>query len=185
VKIFLGMVKFKESDIKIFIVDDDELLVKILRTKFQQNTNYKVYSFSSGDDFISFYKNMPRSNKQIHILILDYLLKPNEPIKISKNGIDYLKEVKSINPQIQVILISAVDDPDIAVDAHNNGATSFIKKNENAFLRINNQIGYIVSEIQLQRAHNRSKRVRQIFYSLLIVFILFVFYIFVSEMLHT
>lgn len=175
------MVKFKDSEINIFIIDDDELLVKILRTKFQQNTKYKVYSFSSGDDFITFYKNFPRSNNHIHILILDYLLKPNEPFQITKNGIDYLKEIKAINPQIQAILISAIDNPDIAVEAHNNGAIGFIKKNENAFLRINNQIGYIVSEIQLKRAHHRSKRVRQLFFSVLIVFFIFISYVFISE----
>ncbi len=179
------MVKLKDNDIKILIVDDDELLIKILRTKFQQNTGYKVYSFSSGEDFISYYKSLPQSSKQIHILILDYFLKPNEPLKANKNGIDYLKEVKEINPQIQVILISAIDDPDVAIDAHNNGAVSFIKKNENTFLRINNQIGYIISEVQLQRAHMRSKKVRQVFYSLLIIFLLFAFYVFITEILHT
>ncbi|MCX7862775.1 MAG: response regulator [Bacteroidales bacterium] len=177
------MIKIKDNDIQIFIVDDDELLIKILQTKFKQNTNYKITTFTSGDDFLSFYKNLPKPKKQVHILVLDYLLKPHEPLQTSKNGIHYLQEVKKINPDIQVLLISAVDNPDIAIQAQNSGALAFIKKNENAFLRISNQINFIISDLQLRKAHKRSLLTRQIFFSLLVAFALFIIYIFISDLL--
>ncbi len=179
------MIKIKENDIQIFIVDDDELLTKILQNKFKQNTNYKITTFTSGDDFLAFYKNQTKSPKQVHILILDYLLKPLEPIQTSKNGIHYLQEIKKINPDIQVIIISAVDNPDIAIQAQNYGAIAFIKKNENAFLRISNQINYIISELQLKKARKRSLLTRRIFFSLLFIFALFLLYIFFSYFLNS
>jgi len=172
------MLKIKDKDVSIFIVDDDELLIKILTTKFRQNTNYNIHTFQKGESFIEFYKNQQRNFKrQYHILIIDYLLKPYEPSHSSKNGIDYLKEAKKLNPNLQAILISAIDNPDISIQAHNAGAIAFIKKNENAFLRINNQINFIISEIQLKIARKRSLITRQIFFSLLIIFILVAAYV--------
>jgi len=177
------MASFKNIDVSIFIVDDDELLTKILRTKFSQNNSYKVYSFSSGEDFLSFYYNYPKSKKHIHILIIDYLLKPNEPTHLNKNGIDFSNEAKRINPDIKTIVISGVDDSSIAKQAEENGAVAFIKKNENSFLRINNQINFIISETQLHLSHKKSLFFKKIFFAFLIVFLLFIVYIFVSNFL--
>ncbi len=175
------MVKIKDSEINIYLIDDDELLNKILLTKFQQNTSYNVYTYTSGEDFIKFYNTLPYPKKQFHIVILDYLLKPLEPVHSAKTGIDYLQQIKQLNSDIQVIIISAVDNPDISIQAQKYGASAFIKKNENAFLRISNQINFLISEIKLQQAHRRSLRTRHIFLTLLIVFIVIFVYVFITE----
>lgn len=177
------MVKIKDSDINIYLIDDDELLNKILLTKFQQNTTYNVYTYTSGDDFIQFYHSQPNAKKQFHIVILDYLLKPLEPAHSTKNGIDFLQEFKQLNPEIQVILISAVENPDISIQAQKYGAAAFIKKNENSFLRIHNQINFLISEIKLQQAHKRSLTTRYLFLTLLLVFIIIFIFVFISEIL--
>ncbi len=174
------MFRIKDKDISIFIVDDDELLIKILTTKFRQNTSYNIHTFPTGEAFLEFYKSQTKTFKrQFHILIIDYMLKPHEPVHSTKNGIDYFKEAQALNPRLKPILISALDNPEISVQASNAGINTFIKKNENAFLRINNQINFIISEIQLEVAHKRSLITRQIFISLLIIFILLATYFFI------
>lgn len=179
----MTMVKIKDSDIIIYLVDDDELLNKILLSKFQQNTNHKIYTFTSGNDFINYYRSQPKLKKQVHILIMDYLLTPDVPLHSTKTGLDYIAEVKELNPEIRTILISAVDNPELAIAAQKGGVNAFIKKNENAFLRINNQINFIISEIHLQRAHKRSMFTRQIFVTLLIMFSLLIAYVAISELI--
>lgn len=176
------MVKIKDSEVYIYLVDDDELLNKILLTKFQQNTNHKVFTFTSGNDFFNYYQSQQKNNnKSIHILIIDYMLNPGIPSHSAKTGIDFIKETKSINPEINTILISAIDNPEIAILAQKEGVNAFIKKNENAFLRINNQINFIISEIKLKKAHKKSLLTRQIFLTLLIIFSLLIAYIAFSE----
>lgn len=175
------MVKSLDTDVHLYLVDDDELLLKILTTKFQHNTSYKIFTFTNANDFINFYKTQPKNKKQIHILIIDYLLTPSLPDHATKNGIDYYKEAKSINPDLKTILISAVDKPELAILAQKEGIDAFIKKNENAFLRINNQVSFIISEIKLKKAHQRSLITRQIFLTLLIIFSLIIVIIAISE----
>lgn len=176
------MVKTKASEAHIYLVDDDELLNKILLTKFQQNTNHKVFTFTNGSDFINYYQlQQKNNNKSIHILIIDYMLNPGVPVHSAKNGIDFIKEIKSINPEINTILISAIDNPEIAILAQKEGVDAFIKKNENSFLRINNQINFIISEIKLKKAHKKSMLTSQVFVTLLIMFSLLIVYIALSE----
>lgn len=176
------MVKTKDSEIHIYLVDDDKLLNKILLTKFQQNTNHKVFTFTSGNDFFNYYRSQQKKkNKSIDILIIDYLLNPGVPIHSVKTGIDFIKETKLINPDINTILISAIDNPEIAILAQKEGVNAFIKKNENAFLRINNQINFIISEIKLKKAYKKSLLTRQVFITLLIIFSLFIVFIAFSE----
>jgi len=179
------MVKNKDSEVYIYLVDDDELLNKILLTKFQQSTQYKVFTFTSGEDFIKYYQslNIKNPNKKIHILLIDYMLNPGVPVHSAKTGIDYIKEARSINPQINTILISAIDNPELAILAQKESINAFIKKNENAFLRINNQISFIISEIKLQKAHKRSKNTRKIFVVILIMFSLLIVYVALSELI--
>lgn len=180
------VVKAKDSEAHIYLVDDDELLNKILLTKFQQNTNHKVFTFTNGNDFINYYQSQQKNNnKSIHILIIDYMLNPGVPIHSAKTGIDFIKEAKQINPNINTILISAIDNPEISILAQKEDVNAFIKKNENSFLRINNQINFIISEIKLKKAHKKSMLTRQIFVTLLIMFSLLIAYIAFSELILT
>jgi DNA-binding NtrC family response regulator len=174
------MVNIKESDINIYIVDDDELLSKILRTKFEQSGDYKIISFTTGEEFLDYIVKSPINKKQIHIVILDYLFKSNNNPD-AKSGIDILKNIHEINKEVEVIMLSGLDDVDIATMAIKNGAVSFVKKNENSFLRIQNNVKFIISEKRLKLTRNQSHFTRFVFFSLIIIVILFAAYYVVTE----
>jgi FixJ family two-component response regulator len=176
------MVNIKESDINIYIVDDDELLSKILRTKFEQAGDYKIISFSTGEDFLEYFGNKQFNKRQIHIAILDYLLKSNSNPN-AKNGLDILKVLKEVNKEVEVIMLSGIDDVDIATMAIKNGAVSFVKKNENSFLRIQNNVKFIVSDKRLKLTKNQSQLTRHTFFTLIVIVVLAAAYYFVSEFL--
>ena len=174
------MVIIKESDINIYIVDDDELLSKILRTKFEQSGDYKIISFITGEEFLEYCNKNPFNKGQIHIVILDYLFKSNINPQ-AKSGIEILKTIHKIYKEIAVIMLSGLDDIDIATMAIKNGAVSFVKKNENSFLRIQNNVKFIISEKRLKLTRNQSHLTRFVFFGLIIVVILFAAYYVVTE----
>lgn len=174
------MVNIKESDINIYIVDDDELLSKILRTKFEQSGDFKIISFVSGEEFLEYFKNNLFNKRQIHIVILDYLFKTNSNPQ-AKNGIEILKSIREVNKEIEVIMLSGLDDVDIASQAIKNGAVSFVKKNENSFLRIQNNVKFIISQNRLRLTKKQSRFTRQLFFILIALIIGFAIYYAVSE----
>lgn len=174
------MVIIKESDINIYLIDDDELLNKILRTKFEQAGGFKIYSFTNGESFLEHFIKRKFNAKQIHIVILDYLLKSSENSQ-AKNGLDILKTIREINPDVEVIMLSGVDDVDIATNAIKCGAVSFVRKNENSFLRIHNNVKFIISEKRLKITKNQSRTTKIIFFTLISAVFLFIVYYFITE----
>lgn len=174
------MVNIKESDINIYIVDDDELLSKILRTKFEQTGDYKIISFVTGEEFLEFISKTQFIKRQIHIVILDYLLKSNSN-PLAKNGIDILKSIRDLNKEIEVIMLSGLDDVDIATKAIKMGAVSFIKKNENSFLRVQNNVKFIISEKRLKLTRSQSQITKHTFLTLIIIVLVIAIYYVVTE----
>jgi len=172
------MVSIKESDINIYLIDDDELSNKILRTKFEEDNDYKIYSFASGEEFLKYLLKNKFSKRQVHIAILDYLLQTIANPH-SKNGIDILKTIREINPEIEVIMLSGVDDIDLATLSIKCGAVSFVKKNENSFLRIQNNVKFIISKKKLKLTKNQSLTTRFVFFTLIsVVFLFGIYYVF-------
>jgi len=174
------MTLIKETDINIYLIDDDELLNKILRTKFEQAGAYKIFSFNNGESFLEHFIKKKFNNKQVHIVIIDYLLKSADNPQ-AKNGIDILKTIREISKEVEVIMLSGIDDVDVAANAIKCGAVSFIRKNENSFLRIQNNVKFIISEKRLSRTKNQSRVTQVIFFSILFLVLLISAYYYLFE----
>lgn len=174
------MLGIKEKNIEIYIVDDDKLTLKILSTKFNSSSKYNVKTFLNGEDFLEFFIKTPPKKKSTCLLILDYQLSTKEN-KDARNGIEILKYVKEINNRINVVIHSSNNDVEVASKAIELGARTFIKKNENSFLRINNQLKSIISEVVLEKKRANSKITQIIFIGLLFIFSLLVLYHFFIE----
>ena len=174
------MIGIKEQNIDIYIVDDDKLMLKILSTKFSTTSKYNVKTFLTGEEFLEYFIKNPPSKKNICLLVLDYQLSTKEN-KDARNGIEILKFVKEINENVHVVLHSSNNDVEVASKAIELGARTFIKKNENSFLRINNQLKSILSEVILEKKRANSKMTQMIFGGLLFLFSLLVLYHFIVE----
>ena len=174
------MLGIKEQNIDIYIVDDDKLMLKILSTKFDSISKYNVKTFTTGEAFLEYFIKYPPSKKSICLLVLDYQLSTKEN-KDARNGIEILKFVKEINENVHVVIHSSNNDVEVASKAIELGARTFIKKNENSFLRINNQLKSILSEVVLEKKRTNSKATQIIFGGLLFLFSLLVLYHFIVE----
>jgi len=118
-----------ESKLRVFLVDDDAVFLKLLEIEFRQQEDYAVETFSSGELCIEHLSNDP------DIIVLDYHLDGLN--KYAMNGMDTLVKIKAFNPEIPVIILSSHDAIDHAINCMHHQALDFVVKNEAAFMRIN------------------------------------------------
>jgi DNA-binding NtrC family response regulator len=159
---------FKEENVRIYIVDDDSLLLRIMKHKFETSTKYQLYTFETGEEFLDHFIKNPPTKKNICIVLLDYYLKNNENPD-ARDGIEILKYIKEINPAVHVIMHSGDSNVELAEKSMSLGARTFIKKNENSFLRFHNQIKAIISDYLIEQKKKNSKITQYIFGTILIL----------------
>ena len=91
----------------------------------------KIEVFNSGLECIVNLKMNPS------IVILDYLME-------KMNGLDILKEIKSVNPSTHVVMVSSQEKVNITLKLIENGAYSYIQKSSNDI----NKIDEVIQEIE-------------------------------------
>jgi DNA-binding NtrC family response regulator len=143
------MAKKLRSQVWIFIVDDNDLDLKVLTQDFELRTNYEVFSFNSGERFLKYLISNPPPRKINVIIILSYQL--NALNLDAKNGLEILKTIREINRDHEVIMISQHVDREMVTNALHYGAVNFVRKNENIFMRLQNHITWIISQAELKK----------------------------------
>lgn len=100
---------------KIFILDDDPIYRSLYEQMLKTNGFYDVKTFEHGQDLINSLDEEPE------IVFVDFSMEPMD-------GLDVLKKIKRINPDIYVIFLSGQEDIDTAVNALKYGAFDYIAK---------------------------------------------------------
>jgi len=129
--------KVKTDQPLIFIVDDDEAFTRLIAKELNKADYKKIEIFQKGSDLLDNLSLKP------DIVFLDYSLEPD------LNGLDVLKKIKETNKSIYVIMFTAAEKIELAIDSLRLGAYDYIIKNENAFVKIVNRIKKIIKEKQL------------------------------------
>ncbi|HEY1017759.1 MAG TPA: response regulator [Sediminibacterium sp.] len=132
--------------IKIFLVDDDALYLKLLAIDFQAHGGLDIETYPNGDDCLAHLVNNP------DIIILDYHLDGIDPDAM--NGIETLDKIKVINPDIPVIMLSAQDKIEVAIDCMHHKAFDYVVKSETAFLRLQKNITTILEIKKIETTLN-------------------------------
>ena len=115
---------------KIFIVEDDIFYAEVLSQYLTQNGFENHQVFCDGEALEKHLHQMP------DIVLLDYNLG-------NTNGVDLLKKVKAFNSNIQVVLLSAQEEMEVAINSLKYGAFDYLEKNDHAFTKLRNIIGRI------------------------------------------
>ncbi len=100
---------------KIIVIDDEEFIRLNLERIFNEG-HYSVTTFPNGASAIDYLKQ-----NEVNLAFLDL----NLP---DKNGIDILHDIKKIDPELLVIIITGFASVESAVDALKLGAYDYIKK---------------------------------------------------------
>ncbi|MFM9911082.1 MAG: response regulator [Chitinophagaceae bacterium] len=136
----------EKDKIKLFLVDDDALFLKLMEIEFLQYPDFIIETFASGELCMENIRHEP------DIIILDYHLDGSN--KNAMNGIDTLHQIKGFNPDIQVVMLSAQDNVDIAINSVQFRAIDYVVKSDTAFLRIQNIITTILSFKKMEKGLN-------------------------------
>jgi two-component system response regulator AtoC len=135
----------KSKDQKIaWIVDDDPTYRNFIEAHLK-TLRYTVTQFPRGEDCLPHVHTLP------DLIILDHNL--GDGI----NGLETLRSIKAMNPEIPVVYLSAQDDLSSAVEALKHGVYDYIEKNESAIVRLKNVIHKIEGIHELLRKRYQSQ----------------------------
>lgn len=132
--------------LSLFLVDDDSVFLKLLEIEFQLHNDFNIETFLTGEQCIKSLHNKP------DIIILDYHL--DGIVKNAMNGIQTLDKIKAIDPQIPVIILSAQDKIDVAVNCMHHMAFDYVIKSETAFMRLQKIINSILEYKKMEKELN-------------------------------
>ena len=135
-----------ENKIKVFLVDDDSIFLKSLEIEFLQSADFAVETYATGELCIENLSHAP------DIIILDYHL--DGIIEGAMNGMETLKKIKALYPDIPVIMLSSQDKIEIAIDCMHCKASDYVIKSETAFVRLQKIITNIFSTKKMQKELN-------------------------------
>jgi len=105
---------------QILIVDDEILFSKLLKLHLEENSGYEIFLANNGKTAIEFVeRNKP------DLVLLDIIMP-------DMNGLECLKRIKAMAPNLPVTMITAVWDEETGKRALQAGAYDYITKPVNA-----------------------------------------------------
>jgi len=135
-----------DKKIKLFLVDDDALFLKSLEIEFLHHADFTIDTFATGELCLANLSHDP------DIIILDYLLDSID--KNAMNGIETLDKIKAFNPDIPVVMLSAQDKIDVAINCMHHRAFDYVVKSETAFIRLQKIITTIFRYKKMEKELN-------------------------------
>ena len=117
-----------EDKIRLFLVDDDVLFLKLLEIEFLQHADFVIDKFATGELCIENLSSNP------DLVILDFHL--DGIVKNAMNGIEALDKIKTLNPDIPVVMLSSQDKIEVAISCMHHRAFDYVVKSETAFIRL-------------------------------------------------
>lgn len=133
----------KNEKIKLFLVDDDILFLKTLEIEFLHHADFEIETFPTGESCIENLSQNP------DVIILDYHLDGID--ENAMNGIAALDKIKTINPDIPIVMLSSQDKIDVAINCMHHRAFDYVVKSETAFMRLQKIISTIFQYKKMEK----------------------------------
>lgn len=118
----------EENKIKLFLVDDDALFLKVLEMELLQHADFTIETYATGELCVAHLSNAP------DVIILDYHLDGID--RHAMTGLATLDKIKTFNPNIPVVMLSSQDKIEVAINCMHHQAFDYVVKSETAFLRL-------------------------------------------------
>jgi two-component system OmpR family response regulator len=116
------------KQITIFLVDDNALYLKNLELTFSSKPYYNVQTFATGELCLEQLHQKP------DIIVLDYYL--NSISKQAINGLETLIQIRALDQQVPVIMLSEETSAEVAANCMKHRANEFIIKGDISFARL-------------------------------------------------
>ena len=125
-----------EKKVKIFLVDDDAIFLRLVEIEFLQYTDFEVETYATGELCL---QNLSRNP---HVVVLDYHLDGIE--KKAMTGLEVLDNIKLQFKDMPVVMLSSQYKIEIAVNCMHHKAFDYIVKSETAIIRLRKVITAIL-----------------------------------------
>lgn len=135
----------------IIIVDDEPLQRELLKDHLSKMSGYQILTFGTGEECIAAGKV-----RKPTLVFLDYYL--DTQVKDAMDGLEVLKEMKKLYPDVDVIMISGQDKIEVAVNSIKYGAFDYIVKGEGAFYRAEKAVFNVYRYNKLRDDASRYKK---------------------------
>ena len=135
-----------ENKIKLFLVDDDAVFLKLLEIEFLEHADFEIETYATGELCMENILHNP------DVIILDYYLDGID--RDAMNGIITLDKIKAFNPDIPVVMLSSQDRIDVAINCMHHKATDYVVKSETAFMRLQKIIDTIFQYQKMEKQLN-------------------------------
>jgi DNA-binding NtrC family response regulator len=141
----IGIVPEKNimNELKIFLVDDDSFYLNVLKQHLLNLGCEKLSLYENGVDCLDELTN------KVDVIFLDYEM-------ASMTGNEVLLQIKRLDPNIFIIMLSSQEEIQIAVNALKLGAFDYLKKGDNEPARIENVLERIMQVKELMERERPS-----------------------------
>jgi DNA-binding NtrC family response regulator len=135
----------KKNEVRIAIVEDDPMYRHAIEYYLGKIPGNRLFSFDSGEECFKYYHLLDPE-----IMVLDYRL--NELFESGNmDGLDILREVKSVKPETEIIFLSGQENFDVATAAIKGGAAEYIVKDMNALGKLQKEVSRMAAYVRLKR----------------------------------
>jgi len=131
--------------IKVLLVDDEKEFIQTLAERLEVR-DFSVQTAFNGDEALSKVKE-----QDFDVVVLDVLMP-------GKNGIETLREIKSIKPLVNVIMLTGHATVETAIDGMKAGAYDYLMKPTDT----NDLVGKITKAYNIKAEHEERIRKAEI-----------------------
>lgn len=147
------------NTLSFFVVEDNDTYIMMLDHQIKKFiSDYHLTPFKTGEECL---KNLQLNPD---FIILDYYLP-------GINGIETLKKIQELYPDMPVIMWSGQEDIHVAIECFEQGAYSYVVKDRNGISKIGRSIGQIQDKIRLRKENDilraKIKKKQQFIYTLM------------------
>lgn len=146
--------------LNLYVVDDIEYYAKLVQANLEKNGHKNIKIFFTGEDTVKQLKE-----ESPDCIVLDHVLSDD-----GLNGNDVLAYVIMNNPSVNVIILSAQVDVEVAASMMKQGAYDYIIKNDMAFFNLTNTLSRLEDSInEKEKSKWRDKRIKFLYLLLIIL----------------
>lgn len=106
----------------IFFVDDDKMILNLLEYTFQSRHDYNVVTYKTGEECLA------NLHKKPSLIVLDHVL--NGPGEELLNGLDTLKEIRKVDNDVPVVILTGQGDDALLSEFMEHGASRYLTKDD-------------------------------------------------------
>jgi len=106
----------------IFFIDDDKMILNLLEYTFQSRQDYDVVCYQTGEECL---ENL---HQEPSLIVLDHILAGTGDNTF--NGLDTLIEIRKVNQEIPVVILTGQGDDELLSEFMEKGANRYLTKDD-------------------------------------------------------